>query len=123
MNLTARKILLFAAVLLLPFCAQAQQSEITVKLPGEVPLEMVWIEPGTFTMGGEPDLVSGNSVHGPQHQVMLTKGFYIGKYETTQAQWTAVMGTKPWEGHSDGFDCPNCPENLAKIRLRLIFLQ
>jgi len=30
-----------------------------------------------------------------QHQVTLTKDFYIGKYEITQAQWQAVMGSNP----------------------------
>ena len=48
---------------------------------------MIWVEPGTFTMGQND--ISGN----PQieHQVTLTKGFYLGKYEVTQAQYEAVM--------------------------------
>jgi formylglycine-generating enzyme required for sulfatase activity len=32
---------------------------------------------------------------GRQHQVTLTKGFYLGKYEVTQAQWEKVMGNNP----------------------------
>jgi formylglycine-generating enzyme required for sulfatase activity len=32
--------------------------------------------------------------------VELTRGFWIGKYEVTQAQWEEVMGTKPWAGKS-----------------------
>ena len=27
----------------------------------------------------------------PEHNVTLTKGFYLGKYEVTQAQYEAVM--------------------------------
>ena len=35
---------------------------------------------------------------GPSHPVTLTQGFWIGKYEVTQAQWMAVAGTKPGRG-------------------------
>ena len=47
---------------------------------------MIWVEPGIFTMG-QGD-ISGAS---PAHQVTLTRGFYLGKYEVTQAQYEAVM--------------------------------
>jgi formylglycine-generating enzyme required for sulfatase activity len=33
----------------------------------------------------------------PRHQVRITKGFELGKYELTQAQWEAVMGANPSE--------------------------
>jgi formylglycine-generating enzyme required for sulfatase activity len=59
-----------------------------------VSYEMVQINAGTFTMGSpsnEPDRVDGET----QHQVTLTKGFYMGKYQVTQEQYTAVMGTNP----------------------------
>jgi len=57
-----------------------------------VEMEMVWIEPGTFTMG--EDGLYGETVH----EVTLTKGFYMGKYEVTQEQYMAVMGTYPGAG-------------------------
>jgi formylglycine-generating enzyme required for sulfatase activity len=31
----------------------------------------------------------------PQHKVTISKPFYLGKYEVTQEQWTAVMGNNP----------------------------
>jgi len=31
----------------------------------------------------------------PRHKVTITKPFYIGKYEVTQEQWVAVMGSNP----------------------------
>jgi formylglycine-generating enzyme required for sulfatase activity len=34
---------------------------------------------------------------GRQHEVTLTKAFYMGKYEVTQEQWEAVMGNNPSE--------------------------
>ena len=71
--------LIVLATLLMPAGVCAQEPEITVELPGGVPLEMVWIEPGTFLMGGEPDLIARDSGNGPQHTVTLTNGFYLGK--------------------------------------------
>ncbi len=70
----------------------------TYLLPGSVPLDMVWIPSGTFSMG-----VVG--VSEPVHLVELTKGFWIGRYEVTQGQWQAVMGTTP--SHFRGK--PQCP--------------
>lgn len=65
--------------------------EAVFELPGGVKAEFVWIEPGTFTMG-DPQ------VGRRPHQVTLTKGFYLGKYELTQGQWESVMKTRPWSG-------------------------
>ena len=57
-------------------------------------LEMIWVEPGTFTMGQ-----TGVTNAEPEHNVTLTKGFYLGKYEVTQAQYEAVMA-----GNTDGLN-------------------
>ena len=38
---------------------------------------------------------------GPVHEVELSEGFWLGKYEVTQGQWEAVMGETPWSGRSD----------------------
>ena len=73
---------------------------ITATLTGGATMEMVWIEPGTFTMGS-PSSESGRyDDEGPQRQVTLTQGFWLCKYETTQEQWEAVMETTPWSGES-----------------------
>ena len=53
-------------------------------------LEMIWVSPGTFTMGS-PTTEWGRASDETQHQVTLTNGFYLGKYEVTQAQYQAVM--------------------------------
>ena len=57
-------------------------------------LEMIWVEPGTFMMGSpasEPDRNSDETLH----EVTLTKGYWLAKYELTQTQWEAVMGSNP----------------------------
>jgi formylglycine-generating enzyme required for sulfatase activity len=69
-----------------------------VVLPGGVKMEFVSVPAGTFTMGS-PNTENGrNTNEGPQHEVTISQGFYLGKYEVTQAQWQAVMPTKPWSG-------------------------
>lgn len=59
------------------------------------PLEMVLIPAGTFMMGSPDNEVGRENDEGPQHQVTLTKSFYMGKYEVTQAQWLVMMESNP----------------------------
>lgn len=68
-----------------------------VDLSVGVNIEMVWVKPGTFLMGS-PESDEGRwSDEGPQHEVTISQGFYLGKYEVTQAQWEAVMDSSPWK--------------------------
>ncbi|MDC3336189.1 SUMF1/EgtB/PvdO family nonheme iron enzyme, partial [Opitutales bacterium] len=62
----------------------------TVDLNSTIALEMIWVEPGTFTMGS-PGTEEGRNNNETEHNVTLTEGFYLGKYEVTQAQYEAVM--------------------------------
>lgn len=83
----------------------AKESSGTKSKPGDkslaldlgsgVKLELVLIPAGEFLMGS-PDLEADRlSQEGPQHRVKISKPFYMGKYEVTQAQWQAVMGSNP----------------------------
>ena len=56
---------------------------------------MVWIPPGTFMMGSPASEAGRWDDEGPQTQVTLTQGFWLGKYEVTQAEYQAVRGGKP----------------------------
>jgi len=59
-------------------------------------IEMVLIPPGTFNMGcSASQQYECNSHQNPVHQVTLTNAFYLGRYEVTQAQWQARMGSNP----------------------------
>ena len=57
-----------------------------------IKLDLVLIPAGKFIMG-TPASETGRNINEPQHEVTLTKPFYMGKYEVTQEQWEAVMGT------------------------------
>jgi len=64
--------------------------ELTLDLGNGVTMEFVYIKPGSFTMGGESTVENKSDIpETPKHDVTLTKGFYLGKYEVTKAQYTA----------------------------------
>lgn len=59
-------------------------------------IELVLIPPGSFMMGSDhsqEDSEEGDER--PVHRVTFKYSFYMGKYEVTQAQYRAVMGTNP----------------------------
>ena len=62
----------------------------SVDLNSTVSLDMIWCPPGTFTMGS-PSSETGRRTDETQHQVTLTNGFYLGKFEVTQTQYETVM--------------------------------
>ncbi len=92
---------------------------------GSKPLELVYIPSGTFLMGS-PSYEKGRDPNeGPQHEVTISRPFYMSKYEITQEQWFAVMNVKPsvyggsnypvdavsWE------DCNHFIEELNKLNI------
>ncbi len=95
--------------------------EQDIDLPGGETLTMVLIPPSEFLMGstaeeqarileeakraGDPQAIDQIPRERPQHRVRITRPFYLGKYEVTQAQWEALMGGNP----SDFTDDPSHP--------------
>ena len=56
-------------------------------------VEMVLVMPGEFLMGSPESEPGRNADEGPRHRVRLTKAFYLGVTEVTQAQWRRSMGS------------------------------
>ncbi|MBI4604137.1 MAG: SUMF1/EgtB/PvdO family nonheme iron enzyme [Planctomycetes bacterium] len=57
-------------------------------------MRLAYMPPGEFLMGSPPG-EEGRGVDETQHRVRITRPFYLGVTEVTQAQWKAVMGTSP----------------------------
>jgi len=97
--------------------ADQTSRELTLDLGDGVKMELVYIKPGTFVMGGESTTDSRwVCVEVPKHEVTITKGFYLGKYEVTQAQYQAIMGSNPSCGGKD----PQCPaETIVEGDIRM----
>jgi formylglycine-generating enzyme required for sulfatase activity len=53
-------------------------------------IDVVLVPAGSFVMGSEAE-----TDERPAHRVTIARPFYVGKYEVTQAQWSAVMGKGP----------------------------
>jgi formylglycine-generating enzyme required for sulfatase activity len=74
-------------------------SKSNYKVKSALGMELIWCPPGSFV----------RSEGGVNHSVILTKGFYLGKYEVTQEQYKKVMGNDP-----SGFTGKNLPvENVS----------
>jgi formylglycine-generating enzyme required for sulfatase activity len=63
-------------------------------VPSADNLEMIWVDPGSFVFGS-PLSEAGRDTDEVEHNVTLTEGYYLGKFELTQGQYEAVM-----TGHS-----------------------
>ncbi|MBL8460799.1 MAG: formylglycine-generating enzyme family protein [Zoogloea sp.] len=86
---------------------------------GGVVQRLRWVEPGVFMMGSSEDergRVAGEiaedwwkndiECEGPQHQVTLTRGFWLSDTACTQALWLAVLGGKNPSGFSGDLERP-----------------
>jgi formylglycine-generating enzyme required for sulfatase activity len=70
----------------------------TLQVASAANLPMLWVAPGTFTMGGASD--------GSAHVVHITRGFWLGRTEVTQSQWQTVMGSNPSHKNFQGQNQP-----------------
>jgi formylglycine-generating enzyme required for sulfatase activity len=61
----------------------------------EAPTNMVFISPGTFRMGSPEDELDRYDNEGPQTDVTISRGFWMGKCEVTQGEYEGVMGNNP----------------------------
>ncbi len=68
---------------------------IAIDCSNGVMMELVKIPTGSFQMGTNSTDDNWLSYSRPVHQVTISKFFYMGKYEVTQEQYQAVMGTNP----------------------------
>ena len=67
-------------------------------------MEFVWVPPGEFRMGSTSS--EADNDERPVTRVRISRGFWLGKYEVTQAQWQSVMGNNPSRFRECGGNCP-----------------
>ena len=79
---------------------------------------MVYVSGGTFTMGATSEQGSdANYDEKPTHRVTLSS-YYVGKYEVTQAEWKAVMGSNPSYFKGDNLPVENVSWNDCQKFIR-----
>jgi formylglycine-generating enzyme required for sulfatase activity len=59
------------------------------------PTNMIFIPPGTFRMGSPTNEPNRSIKEGPQTDVTISRGFWIGKYLLTQGEYQSLMGNNP----------------------------
>jgi formylglycine-generating enzyme required for sulfatase activity len=80
----------------------------TKQITNSIGMKLIYCPSGSFRMGspaGEKDRFNNED----QVLVTISKGFYLGKYSVTQAEFKAVMGKTPWAGKpyvKEGYDYP-----------------
>ena len=67
-------------------------------------IEFVWVPAGEFLMGSTS--AEAHEAEQPLTRVRIRRGYWLGKYEVTQDQWEAVMGSNPSGFSGCGGDCP-----------------
>jgi formylglycine-generating enzyme required for sulfatase activity len=79
-------------------------------------MEFVLIPAGSFLMGSGSDDREAFDNEKPQHQVTISRPFYFGKFEVTQAQWEAVMGSSPYSSKRSNpfYGLPGMAERITK---------
>ena len=99
---------------------------ITIPVKNGINIEMVKVEAGSFNMGAlydEDDIVQKYLDHSGDdeaHRVILTKNYFIGKYEVTQALWKVVMGGKTYGDNNEpkGFvSWKDCQKFISKLNI------
>lgn len=75
-------------------------------------MELVWIPPGSFRIGSSV-LEKGRGEDEPQREVVISRGFWLSKFEVTQAQWLIVMRGSPSEFEGDDLPVEHVTWNEA----------
>jgi len=84
--------------------------------------KLVWIPAGSFTMGS-PKEDKDRQDDENQVQVTLTKGFWLGQHEATQAEWQRVMQTAPWSGRGNRKQGDNYPATYVSWKDAMEFCE
>ncbi|MFO0878905.1 MAG: formylglycine-generating enzyme family protein [Gemmataceae bacterium] len=69
--------------------------ELAKVITNAIGMRFVLIPAGKFVMGSPSDEAGRRDNEGPQHEVIITRPFYLGIHPVTQAQYLKVMGTNP----------------------------
>jgi formylglycine-generating enzyme required for sulfatase activity len=77
-----------------PSLENASGATHVVSIPNATNLILIRVNAGNFKMGspeGEPE----RDANEEPHNVVISRPYWLGKFEVTQAQWRAVMGDNP----------------------------
>jgi formylglycine-generating enzyme required for sulfatase activity len=79
---------------MLIFFVDQLQAQSPKEITNSIGMKLVLVPKGTFMMGS-PESEEGRNRNENQHEVTISKDYYLGVYEVTQAQHEKVMGKNP----------------------------
>ena len=90
----------------------------------DVSFKMILVEHGSFTMGATSEQEDPYDDEKPAHKVTLTKDYYMGETQVTQALWNAVMGDNPsrFKGKKRPIECvswDDCQKFIRELNRKL----
>ena len=90
----------------------------------DVSFKMILVEHGSFTMGATSEQEDPDDDKMPAHKVTLTKDYYMGETQVTQALWKVVMGDNPssFEGEErpvESVSWDDCQKFIRKLNRKL----
>ena len=132
-RLVLRAVRFAVALLLLPAVARGQNDTVPVATPApgigksadaqparvvtnSIGLKLTRISAGEFPMGSADSDPDAREDEKPQHRVRISKPFYMGVYEVTQAEFKMIMESNPSSFTRDGL-LKNASEDLNCARL------
>ena len=96
-------------------CQERAQSPKTIT--NSIGMEMVLIKHGKFILRSQKTELGNGGKHiedeSLQHEVRISRDFYMGQTEVTQGQWKAIMGTEPWKGKEHVKEGENYPASYV----------
>ena len=102
--------------------AMGVPESMSLLLPNQTPLELMLLPAGEFAMGSS-HTEEGREKDEQLHYARITRPFYIGACEVTQAQWLAVSGSNPSK-FKDAQDSPQRPvERVSWLDIQKNFLE
>jgi formylglycine-generating enzyme required for sulfatase activity len=85
----------FTALAALALCVAACRTPPPPEITNTIGMEFVLVPPGQFEMGcseGDSHCLPDER---PRHTVRISRAFYLGRHEVTQAQWRTLIGNNP----------------------------
>jgi formylglycine-generating enzyme required for sulfatase activity len=98
--------------------------QLTANFVNWVRMEFVLIPAGKFMMGSPKSEAGRSDSEDTQHGVTIAAPFYLGKYEVTQGEWKAVMGSNPsmFKGDDrlpvEGVSWDDCQEFITRLNAK-----
>jgi len=84
------------------------------EITNSIGMKLVLIPKGTFMMGA-PESEKGRYENETQHEVTISKDYYLGVYEVTQAQYEKVIGRNPSHFQGEGIEGSNSNHPVEEV--------